>query len=94
MAQNTDNKISVPVLSLFLAFLGCQVTLIFQIAGVSGKFGSLIAEVAHLQKGLSELRQTVSDEAKRHEVHVLKFQEELLKLDGEVKLLKSKVSTL
>lgn len=94
MAQNTDNKISISTLALVVAFLGCQVTLIFQIAGVSGKFGSLITEVEHLQKGLSELRQTVSDEAKRHEAHVLKFQEELLKLDGEVKLLKSKVSTL
>lgn len=94
MAQNTDNKVSVPTLALVVAFLGCQITLIYQTAGVSSKFGSLIAEVGHLQKGLMELRQTVSDEAKRHEVHVLKFQEELLKLDGEVKLLKSKVSTL
>ena len=94
MAQNTDNKISIPTLALVVAFLGCQVTLILQTAGVSSKFGSLITEVSHLQKGLSELRQTVSDEAKRHEAHVLKFQEELLKLDGEVKLLKSKVSGL
>ena len=94
MAQNTDNKISTPTLSLFLAFLVCQITLIFQTAGVSSKFGSLITEVSHLQKGLTELRQTVSDEAKRHEVHVLKFQEELLKLDSEVKLLKSKVGAL
>lgn len=94
MAQSSENKISISTIMMAIAFFGCQVTLIFQTANVSSKFGSLITEVSHLQRGLTELKQTVSDEAKKHEVHVLKFQEELLRLDGEVKLLKSKVGAL